>query len=45
MTIDNDVKQLIKAGRLTDAGQAAYQAAVTGRAGTPGAPSTPGNGR
>jgi len=33
MTIDNDVKQLIKAGRLTDAGQAAYQAAVTGRAG------------
>ncbi|MEQ8806629.1 MAG: hypothetical protein RIE16_12695, partial [Rhodospirillales bacterium] len=33
MTIENDVKQLIKAGRLADAGQAAYQAAVTGRAG------------
>jgi len=36
MTIDaaaGDIKQLIKAGRLADAAQAAYQAAVTGRAG------------
>jgi predicted Zn-dependent protease len=32
MTIEDDVKQLIKAGRPADAGRAAYQAAVTGRA-------------
>lgn len=35
MTINavaGDIKNLIKAGRLADAGQAAYQAAVTGRA-------------